>query len=29
MRIAIVEDDSITRETLKLLLSNEPQIAGP
>jgi len=26
MRIAIVEDDSVTRETLKLLLANEPQI---
>jgi two-component system NarL family response regulator len=26
MRIAIVEDDSVTRETLKLLLTNEPQI---
>jgi two-component system NarL family response regulator len=28
MRIAIVEDDSVTRETLKLLLANEPQIAA-
>jgi two-component system NarL family response regulator len=27
MRVAIVEDDSVTRETLKLLLANEPQIA--
>ncbi|MEI6206381.1 MAG: response regulator transcription factor [Desulfuromonadales bacterium] len=26
MRVAIVEDDSVTRETLKLLLANEPQI---
>jgi two-component system NarL family response regulator len=26
MRVAIVEDDSVTRETLKLLLENEPQI---
>ena len=26
MRLAIVEDDSVTRETLKLLLANEPQI---
>lgn len=26
MRVAIVEDDSVTRETLKLLLSNEPPI---
>jgi len=26
MRITIVEDDSVTRETLKLLLANEPQI---
>jgi two-component system NarL family response regulator len=26
MRIAIVEDDSVTRDTLKLLLANEPQI---
>ena len=28
MRVAIVEDDSVTRETLKLLLSNEPPIDG-
>lgn len=26
MRVAIVEDDPVTRETLKLLLANEPQI---
>jgi DNA-binding NarL/FixJ family response regulator len=26
MRVTIVEDDSVTRETLKLLLANEPQI---
>lgn len=26
MRVAIVEDDAVTRETLKLLLTNEPQI---
>jgi len=26
MRVVIVEDDSVTRETLKLLLANEPQI---
>lgn len=28
MRIAVVEDDSVTRETLKLLLTNEPQISS-